>query len=569
MEAHKHQKTISIKYRISAIFLVFLLLSSIIIGAFSFFNAKNLIERVVGNTALSIAQAEVKSIDADKFQRLQSTDDMQSDYYEELHTNLNDMIQKTGVKYLFTVRLTSDNKCIYVVDGTATDDKDFSPLGSESSISDCLNSCFQGHPGYGFVSDQWGDMIKAYVPIEDASGNVVGALGADFDASYMMNQLNNLRLSVIIIIAAITILLAVILVLYISKSIGKPIEKIVEVAKLLAAGDIDTKSVLTEKDYSLLQRKDEIGELSTTFNELIESTKGQVRSVKKVSDGDLTTDIAIRSENDLLGKSLSNLVKHLSQLMTSLAETANQVASGSEQLSNSGATLSEGATEQASSIEELTASIEEITSQINTNAQNADKASGRVSNANKQAELGTEQMTEMLKAMDEINASSNKINSVIKIIDDIAFQTNLLALNATVEAARAGQNGKGFAVVADEVKNLASKSADAAKETTQMIEASIKKVEAGMKIANDTSDALKYIVEEVNAATELVKSIAAASNEQAAGIEQINQGIMQVSQVVQSNAASAEESSAESEELASQAEQLKKIISFFKLKEKM
>ena len=566
MKSLKHQKTISIKYRISAIFVTFLLLSSIIIGVFSYYSAKNLIENVVGNTALSIAQAEVTSIDAAQFQQLQSTDDMQSDYYQELHANLNEMIQKTGVKYLFTVRLTSDNKCIYVVDGTATDDADFSPLGSESSLSDCLNSCFQGTPSYGFVSDQWGDMIKAYVPIKDASGNVVGALGADFDASYMVSQLGSLRLRILLIIAAVSILLAVFLVVYISKSVGKPIKKIVDVAELLAAGDVDTKSVLAESDHLLVNRKDEIGELSRTFKELIETTKGQVQAVQKVSDGDLMTDIAIRSENDLLGKSLSNLIERLSKLMTSLVETANQVASGSEQLSNSSETLSQGATEQASSIEELTASVEEITSQININAQNADKASGRVSNANKQAELGNKQMTEMLKAMDEINVSSNKINSVIKVIDDIAFQTNILALNAAVEAARAGQSGKGFAVVADEVKNLASKSADAAKETTRMIEASIKKVEVGMKIAKNTSDALNFIVEEVKAATELVQSIAAASSEQAAGIEQINQGIMQVSQVVQSNAASAEESSAESEELASQAEQLKKSISFFKLR---
>ncbi len=217
----------------------------------------------------------------------------------------------------------------------------------------------------------------------------------------------------------------------------------------------------------------------------------------------------------------------------------DQVASGANLVSDSSLTLSQGATHQASTVQQLTASLEQISTQTHLNAQNADMANELAKSAKVNASDGNVQMKEMLKAMEDISVSSSNISRIIKVIDDIAFQTNILALNAAVEAARAGQHGKGFAVVAEEVRNLPANRRTPARETTEMIENSIGKVEAGTRIATRRPKTLDEIVSKVDARADLISSIAAASVEQAQGIEQINLGISQVSQVIQTNAATA------------------------------
>ncbi|MDF2984954.1 MAG: chemotaxis protein [Eubacterium sp.] len=294
-------------------------------------------------------------------------------------------------------------------------------------------------------------------------------------------------------------------------------------------------------------------------------------AANKIAGGDLDVNIDVDSKDEvgILALAFGKMNDNLNDVMSNISVAAEQVASGSRQVSDSSMALSQGATEQASSVEELTASLEEIASQTKHNAESADQANSLAETAKGNAIQGNSQMKEMLKAMEEINESSGNISKIIKVIDEIAFQTNILALNAAVEAARAGQHGKGFAVVAEEVRNLAARSANAAKETTDMIEGSIKKVEGGTRIANQTADALNKIVEDISRVANLVGDIAVASNEQASGIAQVNQGIMQVSEVVQTNSATSEESAAASEELSSQAELLKEQVSRFRLRKSL
>ena len=227
--------------------------------------------------------------------------------------------------------------------------------------------------------------------------------------------------------------------------------------------------------------------------------------------------------------------------------------------------LAQGATEQASSLEELSASIADISERVKNNADYAEKAKSLTAEAQVIMQGSVSDMELARQAMDEISSTSKNISKVIKTIDDIAFQTNILALNAAVEAARAGAAGKGFAVVADEVRNLSQKSAEAAKNTTALIESSIEAVEKGSKLVNKTSEGFAQVAVKAEASGKLVDEISAQAQEQASAISQIAIGIEQVSSVVQMNSATSEESAAASEELSSQAEVLKALVDQFKL----
>ncbi|MDF2944426.1 MAG: methyl-accepting chemotaxis protein [Herbinix sp.] len=434
--------------------------------------------------------------------------------------------QKVNEKIKAVDIVVSDNMKLY--QNTITNDADREIFNELSSLLDKYNPLKDGFVSYALAHEDElalglmsGDGAAISTQMEDIIEKIIQnnlETGKELSSNY--NVKTNTAIGVMAGIVLLSMILALIFGSAIAQMIGKPIKKLVTVADKIAEGDLNVSVDINTKD--------EVGMLAKAFQ--------------------------IMSEN-------------LNETMSKIREAAVQVASGSKQVSDSSMTLSEGATEQASSIEELTASLEEISIQTSQNADNANQANMLAEKAKVNAVEGNEQMAEMLKAMEDINHSSSNISKIIKVIDDIAFQTNILALNAAVEAARAGQHGKGFAVVAEEVRNLAARSANAAKETTDMIEGSIRKVEGGTKTANQTANALNMIVEGVAKVANLVGNIATASNEQAAGIKQINQGIMQVSSVVQTNSATSEESAAASEELASQAELLNNQVSKFNLRE--
>jgi methyl-accepting chemotaxis protein len=308
---------------------------------------------------------------------------------------------------------------------------------------------------------------------------------------------------------------------------------------------------------------------NNTLDAMIRPVTEAEAVLKEMAQGNLQIGMTgeYHGNHATLKEAINSTLDSLTEVLNEISQATEQVSAGAGEVSKSSQVLSQGASEQASTMEQITASITQIAAQTKKNAHNANQANELALAAKEKAVQGNDHMKEMLQAMNEINVSSANISKIIKVIDEIAFQTNILALNAAVEAARAGQYGKGFAVVAEEVRNLAARSANAAKETTDMIEGSIKKVESGTQIANQTADALNHIVEGVAKTTELVGEIAVASNEQATGIAQINQGIMQVSQVTQSNTATAEQSAAASEELSGLSDMLRQNVARFRIKD--
>ncbi|HBE79661.1 MAG TPA: hypothetical protein DDW65_18070 [Firmicutes bacterium] len=255
-----------------------------------------------------------------------------------------------------------------------------------------------------------------------------------------------------------------------------------------------------------------------------------------------------------------SITKPVNKIVVGLTESSNQVASASVQLSVAAQQLSSGSAEQATSIEETSSTLQETSSMLHQNVVNTKQAAQLSEQTNDSADKGSNEMDEMMNSIQEIKKSSDQIAKIIKVIDDIAFQTNILALNAAIEAARAGEAGMGFAVVAEEVRNLAQRSAQAAKDTTAIIETNIELSGKGVSVAERVRAALNEITIKAKKVHELMNEISAATEEQAQGVEQVNKAMSQMENVTQQNAASAEESASASEELNAQSEGMKKIV---------
>ena len=422
-------------------------------------------------------------------------------------------------------------------------------------------------------NEQAGEMlISSTIPITQEVISLLNDIGSRYvvliqDKSHEIDGFGSTMSRVIVVFILVALAACALLVWKITASIVKPLLPLNNYMKRAATtGEI----ILSQEEMGIIDAissvNDEIGETICSCAEFLSHVVDISRVLVIMASGDLSPEISKLSEKDIIGSSLQKMMDNMNTMFQDIHISADQVSVGSKQVADGASTLSRGSTEQADTITELSNAIAELAQKTKSNAEMADKAARLAETIKANAQSGNQHMNDMTDAVNDINEASSSISKVIKVIDDIAFQTNILALNAAVEAARAGAAGKGFAVVAEEVRNLAAKSAEAAKDTSSLIENSIEKATLGVRIAGETAESLAGIVDGINESTQLVVEIARSSEEQAHSIHQINAGVDQVAQVVQLNSATAEESAAASDEMSTQSVMLQDLISQFKLR---
>ena len=555
----------SLTMRITAISLAMILLCALATTVVSYIFYRGDTVQTSAWRALDIARSCAAIVDGDEMAAIMESGEM-TESWHALKAALDKIAVSTDAKFLYVLDRRYDDMVTYYVEGynPKSNPEDPTWLGyqEEAALYDAVMfdvTLATGADSTSDITDSgiYGMVVSGFVAVRDSKGAIVGVVGVDLDMAHVVEASRNFVLRLVGLTVGLCLLLSVLSVWLINRMVRRPVQALTAFSHAVASGDVNV-------DVDI-RSEDELGELAGAFQDIIDNTKNQARSLEAIAAGDLTHRPAVRGTGDVINQAIAGTVDNLNNMFGDIQAMAGQVSSGAAQMADGSQALATGATEQTAAIQQLQGSIFDILQQSEESTQQAAAALDVTQRAGGHMQQAMDSMGRMTESMEEITRASKAISQVISVIDNIAFQTNILSLNASVEAARAGQQGKGFAVVAEEVRNLAAKSAKAAKETADLIQNSIGRVTDGTAIAHETSESLHRVAELAAQNIVAVTAISEASAQQNRAIAKVNQGIEQISTVVQRNSATAQEGAASSHEMSAQAQMLTRIVGRFKL----
>jgi methyl-accepting chemotaxis protein len=554
----KRKSNNSLVGKLSILVVAMIFVSTIAVGILGYVLYRDDTVELSGDKVQAVAEVIALTIDADSYGKAFDTKTKDAQW-QDIKDIADSAAEEIGAAYLYILSADYDENVYYYVEGVTQkvidNDEDvygfLTPESTEYFADELFETIEKGVPTRTEAYDSgesFGRLVTGHSPIINSNGEVVGVVGVDISIEAALSTANSFLVRSIIIVVVFAAVAALLSILFIRKRVKKPIESVTALAEKIAEGDLDVTS-----DY---HADDEIGRMSASFDKMIESTRQQIAVLLKISEGDLTVTATPRSDKDEMGFAIKKTSENIRNVVRMFSENASNLTATSEQIASDAAQLSSQTELQFDTATGISNSVAVITGKTKENAEKAAEANKLVLDIADKIKEGAMELTRIVDAVQAIKKEHETMNAVVKNIDDIAFQTNILSLNAAIEAARAGAAGKGFSVVAEEVNELASKSAQSAQQTGELIEASAAKVDSGVIVAKAAAESFERIVSEIVASADVMNEISAASALQSNEISGLNDDLSTMKTVIEHTAHSVKISTEVSHQLSKQAENL-------------